>query len=182
MAARPLSAFSLMPFRVGASSRAREGRKLCDASTPWPAQTSLFRARVIGRPLYHVTLQHYSERVTPNIPQDFSFAFLGVDERKIRHVARETRYLLCNLRKVEAIPPFLEFWWHMEGLQINRFSRGRGGGERDSTKPYKIHPSGCKRRMGGRRLGLTSLWIFSFFLFFFFFRHEIILTADGCRS
>lgn len=39
-------------------------------------------SRVIGRPLYHVTLQHYSERVTSNIPPyrwlaRFSFAFFG---------------------------------------------------------------------------------------------------------
>lgn len=46
-------------------------------------------SRVIGRPLYHVTLQHYSERVTSNIPPyrwlaRFSFAFFGqTNERSV---------------------------------------------------------------------------------------------------
>lgn len=71
-------------------------------------------SRVIGRPLYHVTLQHYSERVTSNIPpvplaRKIFFRLPPIDERKIRHVARENRYLLCNLRKVEAIPALPEF-------------------------------------------------------------------------
>lgn len=66
---------------MGEEGGARGERELCDASTPWPTQSSLPLSlpRVIGRPLYHVTLQHYSERVTSNIPwlARFSFAFLG---------------------------------------------------------------------------------------------------------
>lgn len=48
--------------------------------------------------------------------------------------------------------------------EINRSSRGEGGEGTDSTKPDKIHPSvqGCKPRENGRRLGLTSLFEFSF--------------------
>lgn len=100
------SGFSLMPFRVLSiveSSRVRGckhplarllgeggvGREGAKQGAPGESYAMLRRlgphkglSRVIGRPLYHVTLQHYSERVTSNIPPyrwlaRFSFAFFG---------------------------------------------------------------------------------------------------------
>lgn len=71
-------------------------------------QTALPRHPPPSLPL--PTPRHRSGRVTSNIPPyrriaRFSFALLrSIDEGKIRHVARESRYLLCNLCKVWAIP------------------------------------------------------------------------------
>lgn len=113
---RGRSAFSLMPFRAFAmlerrqsseslqpslgrgyrGDRRRKGAfraKLCDASTPrtFGPHKGLSLSRVIGRPLYRVTLRrlplylhtlrHRSGRVTSNIPSyrrivRFSFALL----------------------------------------------------------------------------------------------------------
>lgn len=142
------SGFSLMPFRVLGiveSSRVRgskhplarllgEGgrggeargirRKLCDASTPWPTQRSLSRYWQTALPRHPPTLfwTCYVEYSAVPLARKIFFRLLRIDERKIRHVARESRYLLCNLRKVEAIPALPEFWWHMEGFEINRHS------------------------------------------------------------
>lgn len=92
-----------------------------------------------------------------SVARKIFFRLPRIDERKIRHVARESRYLLCNLRKVEAIPPFPEFWWHMGGFGINRFGIPR--------------QRRCKRERG--RI------LFRFSINFSTFQEPIVLSGIG---
>lgn len=92
-----------------------------------------------------------------SVARKIFFRLPRIDERKIRHVARESRYLLCNLRKVEAIPPLPEFWWHMGGFGINRFGIPR--------------QRRCKRERG--RI------LFRFSINFSTFQEPIVLSGIG---
>lgn len=167
MAARPLSAFSLMPFR--ATERAREGGGKAVRCLDALARTNL-PPRPLSRARYWQTaLPRHPPTLFRTCYAEYSarFFFRLPRPRRTKDPSRcswNPISFLCNLRKVEAIPPFPEFWWHMEGLERSIDPRGGRGGGTDSTKPDKIHPSvqGCKPRENGRRLGLTSLFEFSF--------------------
>lgn len=74
-----------------------------------------------------------------SVARKIFFRLPRIDGPRIRHVARESRYLLCNLRKVEAIPPFPEFWWHMGGLGINRFE-DQPMGDAKNGRVFWINP------------------------------------------
>lgn len=166
MAARPLSAFSLMPFR--ATERAREGGGKAVRCLDALARTNL-PPRPLSRARYWQTaLPRHPPTLFRTCYAEYSarFFFRLPRPRRTKDPSRcswNPISFLCNLRKVEAIPPFPEFWWHMEGLERSIDPRGgRGGGDWLHETRQDSPLLGCKPRENGRRLGLTSLFEFSF--------------------